>query len=482
MLPDALLKDFVNALSARSDTKSRTAHVDWEKRGLPGDVGRLLSAVGGAAYGDLRFVELSELEEARELWDKLVTDFEAGQSSIGAHALWNPNWYPIAQSSVEVYAYDPIGCFRGRPGQIVGFDFKGGQSWGLFPSIGFWLAALKAGLEGAPEENAVYAARRWAEVRQKFCRVSLPETPDEQRSKHRFELPRSVVIDVADELERCDFTLLVLHALSRARKPHEVLGEIARALDAAVPYCNLQRLQNAELGDVEELSRAWLTPLLAKHAAKKGVSQLLFGIETRSNGIDLWMWPCAPGQEPSRSERAASRAPCFGQLYEIIDSPDVGFSSEAWDFIYASAAFLIRGLIDKCASRLPWGGELDVVLGRTLLGRCDADGFVPTPLPIASSQLQSARKQNVGGLKQMNFAGKLPNVHDHPLPADAWTDARRLRHPDGRAWEVVVNGDSWQCTTVESDGQRETFTRPIKTGWEVETLIAAQVRAGFVEL
>jgi hypothetical protein len=86
----------------------------------------------------------------------------------------------------------------------------------------------------------------------------------------------------------------------------------------------------------------------------------------------------------------------------------------------------------------------------------------------------------VAGLRQMNFPGQSTKFVDHPLPV-ASEDTRRLRHPDGRAWEVVVGADSWECTIVESDGERDTFTRPIKTGWEVETLIAAQLRAGFVE-
>jgi hypothetical protein len=46
---------------------------------------------------------------------------------------------------------------------------------------------------------------------------------------------------------------------------------------------------------------------------------------------------------------------------------------------------------------------------------------------------------------------------------------------------VVADASSWQCTMLESDGERHTFTRPIATGWEVETLVAAQLRAGFVE-
>jgi hypothetical protein len=101
-------------------------------------------------------------------------------------------------------------------------------------------------------------------------------------------------------------------------------------------------------------------------------------------------------------------------------------------------------------------------------------------LTIARGQLASERKKTGAGLEQMGFPGQVPTFVDHPLPTATET-TRRLRHPDGRAWEVTIGAESWQCTMVESDGEADTFTRPIKTGWEVETLVAAQRRAGFVE-
>jgi hypothetical protein len=238
-------------------------------------------------------------------------------------------------------------------------------------------------------------------------------------------------------------------------------------------------LARAAQDDAAALGRSWLIPLLAKHAANKKVSQLLFGVEYRSNGLRLWMWPGVPGYAPSSSERIASSTPCFAELYAIIDTPDVGFSSEAWTFVSASAAFLVRALLDDVARSVPWDGPLNVMLDQAQLGICDRDGFVPTPLSIARTQLSSARNKTAAGLEQMGFPGQPPNIVDHPLPV-ASDDTRRLRHPDGRAWDVVIGADSWQCTMLDSDGERDTFTRPIKTGWEVETLIAAQLRAGFV--
>jgi hypothetical protein len=121
-----------------------------------------------------------------------------------------------------------------------------------------------------------------------------------------------------------------------------------------------------------------------------------------------------------------------------------------------------------------------VVYGDTQLGICDTDGFVPTPLSIARARLASLRNETATGLKRMGFEGGSMRYVDHPVPATDGT--RRLRHPDGRAWEVVIHGDSFELTMVEGDGERDTFTRRIETGWEVETLVAAQLRDGFVDV
>jgi hypothetical protein len=477
MLPDTLLRDFAIMLGAESPG----VPVDWEKQGFPSDVGRLLAAVGGSTCGDLQFFERSEVEAVRAHGDKLGADFEAGKSEVAAHALWGADWYPIARSSSEIYAYAPLGCLRGPPGQIVCFDIESGEYWEGFPSMAFWIGALKAACEGALGQNATSGARRWAAARSRLFRVDLPKPREEQRAKARFfDPPRTSPMSVDAEIERRDFTLFVLRALSFGRNPSETLGAIAHALDAEVPYCNLETLARASQDDAAALGRSWLGPLLAKHAAKKNVTQLLFGTDYRSNSFRLWIWPGEPGYTPSASERIANSTPCFGELCTVIDTPDVGFSSEAWAFVSWSAAFLIRALLDAAARSLPWEGALSVMLNQTQLGVCDTDGFVPTPVSIARTQLESARKKSVAGLRQMNFPGQSTKFVDHPLPV-ASEDTRRLRHPDGRAWEVVVGADSWECTIVESDGERDTFTRPIKTGWEVETLIAAQLRAGFVE-
>lgn len=62
---------------------------------------------------------------------------------------------------------------------------------------------------------------------------------------------------------------------------------------------------------------------------------------------------------------------------------------------------------------------------------------------------------------------------DHPVPASAWSGVRRLRHPDGRMWEVRVQGREAAYPLVESDGEKTCFNRPLVTGWKAEALVAA---------
>lgn len=188
MITDGTFQEFVRVLGAHKKVK-RTPLVrfEWEKAGVPGDVGRTLAAVGGWSYGDLRFTNPAELDADRQLLTRFVGDFEAGRSDTWNHAFWNRAWYPLAMSSVEVHAFDPIGCFGGAPGQVVWFDFKGGDTWSVFSSITAWLAALTEGFGSEAKENALFASFTWARANNTVAEVKLPQGLAEQRSPQRFD-------------------------------------------------------------------------------------------------------------------------------------------------------------------------------------------------------------------------------------------------------------------------------------------------------
>lgn len=188
MITDGTFQEFVRVLGAHKKVKrGPLVRFEWEKAGVPGDVGRILAAVGGWSYGDLRFTKHSDLDTDRQMLTKFVGDFEAGRSETWNHAFWNPAWYPLAMSSVDVHAFDPIGCFGGPPGQVVWFDFKGGDSWSVFSSASAWLSALTEGFGSDAKEDALFAAFTWARENGTLTEMKLPEGLAEQRSAQRFE-------------------------------------------------------------------------------------------------------------------------------------------------------------------------------------------------------------------------------------------------------------------------------------------------------
>lgn len=188
MIAEGVFQSFVQRLSTHKKIERGSINrFDWSGSGVPDDVVRVLTAVGGWSYGDFQFVEPGKLDETRRFWNGLCEAFETGRSEIWNHAFWNPAWYPLAQSSVEVYAYDPVGCFGGAPGQVVSFDFKGGASWHVFPSIDAWLSALTEGFEVEEKKaDAISSGNAWARTQRLLTIVPLPEGA-ERRSSARFE-------------------------------------------------------------------------------------------------------------------------------------------------------------------------------------------------------------------------------------------------------------------------------------------------------
>ena len=187
MISESLLQLFVRTIGSHKYVK-RGAITRFERddANVHADVARVLDQVGGWRYGDFKFTQPAQLETDRAAWNKLVDDFEAGRSIMWNHAFWNRAWLPLATSSVEVHAYDPIGCFGGTPHQIVSFDIKGGDSWHMFPSISAWISALTEGFE-VEGKDALSIAYAWARSNKTCVDVKLPMTLEEQRSPQRFE-------------------------------------------------------------------------------------------------------------------------------------------------------------------------------------------------------------------------------------------------------------------------------------------------------
>lgn len=187
MITDSLLQLFVRTLGSHKHVKrgAMSKH-DGENGGLPADVTRVLGHVGGWKYVDFRFIEPSKLDVERAALTKLATALEDGTSSTWSHALWNGAWFPLAVSSIEVHAFDPVGCFGGSPEQIVTFDISSGDSWTVFPNITAWLSALTEGFE-TEGKDAIEKAYAWARENKSCIDVKLPAGEDERRSKQRFE-------------------------------------------------------------------------------------------------------------------------------------------------------------------------------------------------------------------------------------------------------------------------------------------------------
>lgn len=179
VLTAATLSHFTHAFRAHPDavvtpSPQVTASSDLE---------RLLGTVGGWSLGDFRFVSLEDVERQREQWAALVRAWEEGTSEEFAHAHWHRDWSPVASTAHVQWAFDPRGCFGGAPGQLVSFDFKGGEGWDVYPSLAEWIRALSVGLRD--EFDALGATREWAEKNGLLTRVPLPQ--EARRSTERFD-------------------------------------------------------------------------------------------------------------------------------------------------------------------------------------------------------------------------------------------------------------------------------------------------------
>ena len=185
MITDSLLQLFVRTLGAHKHVKRSPITRD-DLGGLPPDVARVLGAVGGWRYHDLRFTDAARVEADRQVWNQKVDALESGRSDDSNSSFWNRAWYPLAASKLEVFAFDPIGCFGGARDQVVAFDVEGGDTWRVFPTITLWINAMTEGFE-AEGKQAIDLAYAWARTNKACVEVKLPQTLEEQRSPQRFE-------------------------------------------------------------------------------------------------------------------------------------------------------------------------------------------------------------------------------------------------------------------------------------------------------
>ncbi|MBK9031340.1 MAG: hypothetical protein IPL61_08380 [Myxococcales bacterium] len=240
MISDSLLQLFVRTLGSHKHVKrgAITRH-DGDNGGLPLDVGRVLGHVGGWRYGDLRFIEPAQLDRERAKLTDHATAVEAGRSRTWSHALWNSAWYPLAISSIEVHAFDPVGCFGGSPEQVVSFDVSSGDAWCVFPTISSWLTALTEGFE-TDGKDALEKAYAWAREHRACVDVKLPPGEDERRAKARFEAGVGSWIELRHPDGRC-------WAVRERRDGFELrIGEgddaVTRTRTAAKPSAEVRRL------------------------------------------------------------------------------------------------------------------------------------------------------------------------------------------------------------------------------------------------
>lgn len=186
MLSDTLLQQLSQALHTARFKREPCAPA--VAQGLPPDLLALYRALGGWHLFDLYFSDIGGAEGTERLLTELVDDLEAGRSNNWNHSFWHRSWRFLGGTSFENVAYDPVGCFGGAPGQIIRYDFKGGEHWHVFFSTESWVRALCVGLDEDPGGNPLYRAFEWACSQGEAGAIQLPDGLDAQRSPARFDL------------------------------------------------------------------------------------------------------------------------------------------------------------------------------------------------------------------------------------------------------------------------------------------------------
>lgn len=198
MLSDRVLKRFVAAVEAASNVDARQPGAAPGGAALPEEYARMLAATARwRKVRDLWFVSVDAWREDKAHWDGLSSAWESGEGTW-EHALWSRDWLPLAHDNSHLqFAYAPTECFGGPAGQVVAFDFKGGEDWDVFESLDAWLDALVTVLELAPPRDLAPGSIEWAMRRGSAVRFVLPEGDAARRSPARFRLGESDWVELA---------------------------------------------------------------------------------------------------------------------------------------------------------------------------------------------------------------------------------------------------------------------------------------------
>lgn len=199
MLSERVLKKFVAAVEVAPNVDAREAgKASPEDVTLPDDFARLIAATARwRSVRDLWFVSVDGWREDKAQWDRLATAFELEGGRNWPHALWSRDWLPIAHNNSYLqFAYAPQECFGGPSGQVIGFDFKGGEDWVVFASLDAWLGAVVTALEETPPRDLAPTSMELAIKRGDAVRFHLPAGDAARRSSSRFSLGDSEWIEL----------------------------------------------------------------------------------------------------------------------------------------------------------------------------------------------------------------------------------------------------------------------------------------------
>jgi predicted DNA-binding WGR domain protein len=116
--------------------------------------------------GDLQLLPLASIVETKKLMDEL------GKTSAAPGQWWNDGWIPFLDDhSYDVVAIDTVGCFGGRPGQIIQFAKDDDTRQILHRSFDAWLetfvTALEKGLYKESKDAFVADDAALARIREK---------------------------------------------------------------------------------------------------------------------------------------------------------------------------------------------------------------------------------------------------------------------------------------------------------------------------
>lgn len=248
MLSERVLKKFVAAVEVAPNVDAREAR-HAEDATLPEDFSRLIAATARwRSVRDLWFVSADGWRDDKAHWDRLATAFELEGGRNWPHAFWSRDWLPIAHNNSYLqFAYAPRECFGGPPGQVIGFDFKGGEQWVVFTSLDAWLDAVVTTLEVTPPRDLAPGSIEWALKRGDAVHFDLPTDDAARRSSARFSLGESEWIELLHQ-DGSRWAIRARRASYQVRlgDPEDPLVRERSSADPSVEVARLIEEQKAE--------------------------------------------------------------------------------------------------------------------------------------------------------------------------------------------------------------------------------------------